>query len=176
MSLFEQLNREAAAQGLRFLVIGGHAVIEYGFQRGTEDADVLVSKTDRAAWTNTISRLGYKLIRDGRTFLQFESSDPSQWDLDLMMVPVDVFERLLASARPAMLEGAAVVVPSLEHLLALKIHAMKNGTGLRVLKDTTDVAQLLSANRIDPNSVWLRTLFEKHADMKLYERVVRLLT
>lgn len=176
MSLFEQLDRKAATQGLRFLVIGGHAVITHGFQRGTEDADVLVSKTDRAAWIELVSSLGYQLIRDADTFLQFESSAPSQWDLDLMMVPADVFERLLASAKPAMLEGAPVIVPSLEHLLALKVHAMKNSKGLRVLKDMTDVAQLLSVNRIDPNSAWLRALFEKHGDVELYERVIRLLT
>lgn len=176
MSLFEELNREAATRGLRFLVIGGHAVIEHGFQRGTEDADILVSKDDRIHWMEIIVRLGYKLIRDCGTFLQFEPVDPSQWDLDLMLVATDVFERLHASAKAAKLEGAAVVVPSLEHLLALKVHAMKHGNGLRALKDTTDVAQLLSVNRIDPQAVWLRQLFEKHGDLKLYERVVQLLT
>jgi len=174
VSLFELLNREAAPQGLRFLVIGGHAVIEHGFQRGTEDADILISRDDRDAWTKIVAHLGYKLIRDGGAFLQFESPDPSQWDLDLMLVPAETFGRLLASAKPATLEGVAVVVPSLAQLLALKIHALKHGRGLRTLKDMTDVAQLLSVNRIDPNSAWLRELFEKHGDMDLYERVIRL--
>ena len=175
-SLFEQLNREAATKGLRFLVIGGHAVMEHGFQRGTEDADILVSKDDRILWMEIPGRLGYTLFRDGGTFLQFEPADSSQWDLDVMLVPAGVFERLQASAKAAKLEGAAVVVPSLEHLLALKVHAMKHGKGLRALKDTTDVAQLLSVNRIDPKAAWLRQLFEKHGDLKLYERVVQLLT
>ena len=175
-SLFEQLNREAATKGLRFLVIGGHAVMEHGFQRGTEDADILVSKDDRIHWIEIIARLGYRLFHDGGTFLQFEPAEPSQWDLDVMLVPAGVFERLHASAKAAKLEGAAVVVPSLEHLLALKVHAMKHGKGLRALKETTDVAQLLSVNRIDPKAAWLRQLFEKHGDLKLYERVVQLLT
>jgi len=175
VSLFEQLNRAAAPTRLCFLVIGGHAVIEHGFQRGTEDADILIARDDRDAWTKIVADLGYKLIRDGGAFLQFESPEPSQWDLDLMLVPAETFGRLLATAKPATLEGVAVVVPSLEHLLALKIHALKHGRGLRALKDTTDVAQLLSVNRIDPKSVWLRELFEKHGDMELYERVIRLL-
>jgi hypothetical protein len=176
VALFEQLNREAAPQGLRFLVIGGHAVIEHGFQRGTEDADILISRDDRDAWTKIVTDLGYKMIRDGGAFMQFESSEPAQWDLDLMMVPAESFGRLLATAKPAILEGVAVVVPSLAHLLALKIHALKHGRGLRALKDLTDVAQLLSVNRIDPKSAWLRELFEKHGEMELYERVIRLLS
>ncbi len=91
-----------------------------------------------------------------------------------MLVPPETFGRLLAAAKPATLEGVAVVVPSLAHLLALKIHALKHGRGLRTLKDMTGVAQLLSVNRIDPKAEWLRELFEKHDDMQLYERVIRL--
>ncbi len=78
-----------------------------------------------------------------------------------MMVPAETFGRLLATAKPATLEGVAVVVPSLEYLLALKIHALKHGRGLRALKDMTDVAQLLYVNRIDLESAWLRELFKK---------------
>jgi len=175
MSLFAQLNQHAAQRGLRFLVIGGHAVIEHGFQRGTEDADILVSKEHRAAWLELVPALGYRLLHDGGTFLQFEPAEVGSWDLDLMLVPEGVFERLLAASQSARMEGAAVVVPSLEHLLALKVHALKNGKGLRVLKDLTDVAQLISVNRVDPQSPWLRAVFEKHGDQEIYERVRKLI-
>lgn len=175
MSLFAQLNQEAARRGLRFIVIGAHAVIEHGFQRGTEDADILVSKNHRAAWIESVTSLGYRVLYDGGTFLQFEPVAEGNWDLDLMLVPEGVFERLMAASQPARMEGAAVVVPSLEHLLALKVHALKNGRGLRVLKDLTDVAQLISVNRVDPQSPWLRAVFEKHGNQEIYERVRKLL-
>ena len=176
MSLFNQLNESAGLNGLRFLVIGGHAVIEHGVQRGTEDADILACKDDRHKWQSLVEKLGYKLFHDGGTFLQFESTAESQWDLDLMLVSAEVLDRLLAAAKPASMEGAAVVVPSLEHLLRLKIHALKHGRGLRVLKDLTDVAQLLTVNRVDPNAAWVRALFEKHGDVEIYERVRQLLS
>ena len=48
MSLFNRLNEAAMPAGLRFIVIGGNAVISHGYQRGTEDADILVDKEDRA--------------------------------------------------------------------------------------------------------------------------------
>ena len=176
MSLFEQLSRVASERGLSFLVIGGHAVIEHGFHRGTEDADILVCKDDRGEWCTVVEGLGYRVFRDGGTFIQFEPEDSREWNLDLMLAPLETFNRLLGAAKPANLEGAAVVVPSLEHLLALKIHAMKHAQGrLRVLNDMTDVAQLLIANRVDPNSPWLRALFEKHGDKQIYERIIKLL-
>ena len=55
------------------------------------------------------------------------------------------------------IEGAAVKIPSLEHLVALKVHAIKHGQGLRVMKDVTDVAELLKFRRVDPKSPWLKT-------------------
>lgn len=151
-------------------------MIEHGFQRGTEDADILVSKEDRAVWLEIVTGIGYTLFRDAGTFLQFDSADPIQWELDLMLVPADSFARLVEAAKPAKLEGTAVAVPSLEHLIALKVHAMKNARGLRILKDMTDVAQLLSLNRIDAGSAWVRAVFDKHGDKDLYERIVKLLS
>jgi hypothetical protein len=54
MSLFAKLNEAAAGRGLAFLVIGGHAVIAHGFQRGTEDADILACKDERALWLQAL--------------------------------------------------------------------------------------------------------------------------
>jgi hypothetical protein len=54
MSLFARLNEAAGSRGLTFLVIGGHAVIAHGFVRGTEDADIVVCKDDRAAWVRAL--------------------------------------------------------------------------------------------------------------------------
>jgi hypothetical protein len=133
MSLFARLTEAAAHQRLPFLVIGAHAVIEHGFQRGTEDADVLGRKEDRACWQTLLIGLGYRVVRDGGSFIQFEAADPSEWNVDLMLVSADAFAKLQATATTAQMDGAEVAVPSLEHLLALTIHALKHGRGLRVL-------------------------------------------
>ena len=176
MTFFQNLETEAARRGLRFIVIGGHAVIEHGFQRGTEDADILVSKAKREEWIECVTSLGYRLGHDGVTFLQFDPADPAAWELDLMLVPDEAFGRLLSRARPATLENASVVVPCLEHLIALKVHALKNGRGLRVLKDITDVAQLLQLNRVDMQTDWVKNVFEKYGSTELYEQVVKLVS
>lgn len=176
MTLFQKLETEARRCGLRFMVIGGHAVIEHGFHRGTEDVDILVSKIKRNEWIRCVEGLGYQLWRDGGTFLQFNPDKDEEWELDLMLVPEDVFERLLTGGRPATLEQATVVIPNLEHLIALKVHALKNGHGLRVLKDITDIAQLLRLNRVDARTEWVKNTFAKHGTDELYEKVVKLVS
>ena len=176
MSIFQQLNEAAAAKGLRFIVIGGHAVISHGYQRATEDIDILVDKDDRLHWKVLVEELGYRLGNDGGTFLQFNPTDETHWDLDIMLVPGETFRRLFDEARSVQIEASSVRFPSLEYLLALKIHALRNSTGLRVLKDSDDVAQLLVANQVDPRSDWVRTLFHKHGTLELHERIIKLAT
>jgi hypothetical protein len=53
-------------------------------------------------------------------------------------------------------------VPSLEHLLALKLHALKNTRMHRFLKDFLDGENLIRINRLDIKSGKVRELFEKY--------------
>jgi len=176
MSVFDQLSRAAAEQGLRFLVIGAHAVIRHGYLRATEDADILINKEDRPQWSDLVQRLGYRVEHDGGTFLQLLPVAPGGWELDLMLVPADTFEKMFHDAKATEIEGVKVSIPSLNHLLALKIHAMKHGRGLRRLKDMDDVIRLAQANRLDVRSGEFRGLFDKFGDTELYEQILKVFT
>lgn len=78
MSLLAKLNETAVSRGLGFLVIGEHAVIEHGFQRGTQDVDLLACKEDRSRWLDLAKSLGYRLFRDGGSFVQREKESGSR--------------------------------------------------------------------------------------------------
>ncbi|OHE80229.1 MAG: hypothetical protein A2107_15550 [Verrucomicrobia bacterium GWF2_62_7] len=173
MSVFDQLSREAAKRQLDFLVIGAHAVICHGFVRATDDADILVRKENRSQWEEMLRGFGYNVIHDGGSFLQFESTDETCWDLDLMLVPAETFWKMFAEAKVVKLGGVSVRIPSLEHLFALKIHALKHGRGLRRLKDMDDVIRLALANGVDVRSESFRKLFVKYGDLKVYEQVLQ---
>jgi hypothetical protein len=172
MPVFERLNEEAAKQGLKFLVIGGHAVMRHGFMRATEDADILANKEQRPLWQKAVDHLGYRLFHDGGTFLQMTPAAGIGWELDVMFVPQDTFQKMLTEALVSQIEGVPVLIPSLHHLLALKIHVLKHGHGLRVLKDTNDVIELARANRLDLHSDSFRRLFEQQGAVDVYERIV----
>lgn len=176
MNLFEELSDKAGPLRLRFLVIGGHAVNFHGFQRGTEDADILISRSDVNAWRELIPGMGFRLVHEQETFLQFRPHDAAEWDLDLMIVPAETFERLFAAAETDGPDDRSVRYVSFEHLIALKAHALKHGEGLRSLKDLTDVATLLKLRNVSPEAEWLRAVFQRNGTPEMHERIRKLVT
>jgi hypothetical protein len=161
----------AAEKGLRFLLAGGHAVIAHGYPRNTFDIDLIIRRTDQEPWTDLAGILGYRPFREGPTFLQFNPPNPQTLPLDLMLVSDDTFAKLMAEAVPAPAIAGGARLVSLEHLLALKCHAIKHGHPGRIVKDTDDVIQLIQVNRLDVNDARIRALFLKHGTTELYEKI-----
>jgi hypothetical protein len=67
-------------------------------------------------------------------------------------------------------------IPALEHLLALKLHALKHGHIGRYSKDLLDVEALVRVNSLDMNSEKMRHLFLKYGSLKIYEQISRFST
>jgi hypothetical protein len=68
---------------------------------------------------------------------------------------------------------AKLKIPALEHLLALKLHALKHGHIERYSKDLLDVEGLVRANSVDMGSEKIRQIFLKHGTIELYEQISR---
>ena len=173
MNALQQIERAAQEQGLRFIVIGGFAVVEHGYTRVTADFDLLVSRGDEQKWRMLLENLGYKLTQDGDTFLQYANEEATAWPVDLMFVQPGTFSGLIAAAHPAKVQGAEPLIVSLEHLLALKLHVLKQGRLHRFLKDFQDVVELLRINKLDLRSDRMRDLFLRYGTTDLYEKVQR---
>jgi len=71
--------------------------------------------------------------------------------------------------------GASVRMVSLKHLLALKLHVLKQGKIHRFLDDLMDVVELVKVNRLDLRDAELHDLFLKYGSAEIYEKVLRLL-
>ncbi len=172
MNSFQKLCASARAQKLRWLLIGGHAVAQHGYGRTTEDTDFLVCRDDVARWHELARSCGYTLFHEGSNFSQWTApEDDSLSNLDFMIVTGTTFDKLLVESVPANVFGEAMRLPSLNHLLALKFHALKGNTSLRVLKDLDDVIQLLVVNRVNVDDDEFRQLVLKFADAALYEKL-----
>jgi len=174
VEIYGRLKAAAARRGLRFILIGGHAVNLHGYARSTADLDLLICRDDRDAWVSATAELGYTVSRDGVTFLQLMPSQVAEWPLDLMLVGRDTFEEMVRAAQPMRLFGEEVLVASLPHLLALKLHALKHTNVGRVLKDYEDVLNLATVNNLDLRSDEFRHLCLRYGTPELYERILRL--
>ena len=173
MGLFQQISEQGDQRGLPFLVIGGLAVNLQGYSRDTADLDLLIDRASRDPWLGLFSELGYTLYRDSGTFIQLTPPAQGAWPVDLMLVQQATFEPMRRAAIEMDLYGARVLIPTVEHLLALKLHALKHGHIERYLKDYLDAEGLIRIHHIDLRSENIRQMFEKHGTVELYEKLSR---
>ena len=173
MGLFQQINDEGRKRGLPFLVIGGLAVTLHGYSRDTADLDLLIDRAARDLWIGLFSELGYAIHSETTAFIQLDPPAQGAWPVDLMLVQQATFESMRHAAIEMDLYGARVLIPAVEHLLALKLHALKHGHIERYLKDYLDAEGLIRIHRIDLRSERIRQMFEKHGTMELYEKLSR---
>lgn len=160
-------------KGLSCLVIGGHAVNVHGFARFTKDLDLLVCRTDSEKWMAVLKSVGYVVEHDGGNFIQLKATEEaSAPPIDLMLVSESTFLEMKADGRPTQIQNASFLIPSLDHLLALKLHALKHGPPHRGYKDFVDVLSLIEVNHIDVRGEKFRALCDKFGDARIYERLV----
>ena len=167
------IHAKAEQLGLRYLVIGGHAVNAYGEPRTTVDVDFLACKEDRKSWTDLLKAEGFKLEHDGGTFLQFSPPYGTVWNLDLMLVSRETFAKLASAAMKVRMLGVTTLVPAVEHLIGLKLHALKFGPAHRRDKDLVDVLSLIRNAGIDPRAESFRNLIEQFGTTEIYERILQ---
>ena len=157
---------------LPFLVIGGLAVIAHGYPRDTVDLDYLVRRSDRESWRRALACQGYGVAHEHENFAQF-TSKPGWTDVDLMFVKDSTFDAMFAASIPKDTGISQARFPSLEHLVALKLHVLKQGLPHRMLKDMDDVINLILANHVDLRQENWKQLFVKYGNQDLYERIAR---
>lgn len=173
MGLFQEISSASAKRNLPFLVIGGLAVNLHGYSRDTADLDLLIQRDAREPWLGCFLELGYTVCNDQEVFLQLSPPQAGAWPVDLMLVREETFQPMLAAGLTVEMFGVQVVIPTVEHLLALKLHALTHGHFGRYLKDYLDVENLIRIHQLDLRSEKMRKLFAKHGTMELYEKVSR---
>ena len=173
MGLFHQVNEESRKRKLEFLVIGGLAVNMHGIARDTADLDLLVRQESRQDWMKLFSELGYTVAGEKAAFCQFDPPEAGAWPVDLMFVGESSFREFFKFSVSVEMFGERLLIPTLEHLIALKLHALKHGHIGRSLKDYLDIEGLVRVNKIDLGEEKVRELFLKYGTLDVYEKISR---
>ncbi|HVR36378.1 MAG TPA: hypothetical protein VMS21_11070 [Methylomirabilota bacterium] len=159
---------------LRFLVIGGYAVGAHGHVRATFDVDFLARCADRDAWRERLTSAGLIVFQETRAFAQF--TQPEGGDgLDLMFVDEPTFGGIWEASLEQAFGAVATRIPCLDHLLALKLHALKQSLPHRTSKDAEDVEMLVRRNGLDLRNSRYARLFLKYGNREIYDTFIRLL-
>jgi hypothetical protein len=164
--IFAAVAEASVSQGLPVLVIGGHAVNAYGYVRTTLDADFLVCADDLPAWRMVFESFGYRWRGQTDAFAKLDPPDTESPALpvDIMLVSRETFLKLMDGQRELEFGPTRLLVPHPLHLIALKLHAMKNDERRRLGKDLPDILQLIRLCGIDPAGVEFRRIIERYAN------------
>lgn len=174
MELTDFIQFGNAQPSLRFLIIGGYAVAAHGHTRATFDVDFLVPRGDREAWLQRISAAGLVPIAASSTFLQFGQTAGGD-SLDLMLVDDATFDQMWKASEERTFKHVCARIPCLDHLLALKLHALRQALPHRTSKDAEDVETLARRNHLNLNEPRYEALFLKYGSRELYDTFLRLL-
>ena len=138
-----------AERGFRVAVIGGVALAAYGHPRLTLDLDLVTESAAQGPLVSMMEGNGFLTLHRSTGYSNHRHPDPHRGRVDVMYVRDDTAERVFGSARerpgPA---GRPILVPKPEHLIAMKVRAMKDAPE-RVWQDLADIGYLLRLDGVD---------------------------
>ncbi len=127
------------------LVIGGHALAVHGVARQTVDVDCLIAAENRQALDAHLRGGGFKRLAETDNFARYNHPSELVPDIDVLFVDAATFEKLHVRGVPLQRGQTTLEVPALAHLIALKLHAIRNNP-TREAGDLGDITKLLRAN------------------------------
>ena len=170
---FKQVDAIASQDpALPYLVIGGYAVAAHGYSRLTFDIDILVRRVDKEVWHERCLKAGLRCIGRSNSFSQYDGSDKR---LDLMLVDEQSFYKMDYDCITQDYNQIQTKVVGLDHLIALKLHALKNAPEHRVSKDFNDIEMLAKHHGLQLKSDHYKRHFLKYGTGQIYETLLRCL-
>jgi len=172
MTPLDELARLSATRGIDFIVCGGHAVNAYQVIRKTGDVDLVVRERDVSQWRDHLVALGYTVFHADLAFVQLAPPTATGWPVDLLVVDDATFDTMKGAARPFVFGATTCLIPSAEHLIAMKLHALRFSGESRMRKDGVDIIELAEAHGLDLLGDAFRALCSRFADAHVYERIL----
>lgn len=168
VNIFAAVAEASHRESLPVLVIGGHAVNAYGYVRTTLDADFLVCADDFPAWRLVFEALGYRWRGQTEAFAKFlpPETEPPSLPVDVMLVSSETFQKLREEHRELEFGPTRLPVPQPLHLIALKLHAMRNDERRRQGKDLPDILQIIRLCKIDTSGLAFQRIVERYANQQ----------
>ncbi len=164
-TIFNRLRLIAEQQKLSFLIVGGNAVNAHGYQRTTFDIDVAIPETERNTWQSELEAIGYRIYFETESFLRFKAKDGDFFfPVDLMMLNTDTYSKLEKSSEMRSFGNIDLPVPSPLHLIAMKLHALRQPARALEGKDLPDIFGLIRTRGIDVQSEEFQLILEKYGN------------
>ena len=154
------------------VLIGGFAINFYNVTRQTADVDFLITQDDFDKIKKQLQEHGYKEDTVEKVFARYKSDAMKLMDLDFMFIGKETLDKMIKEGKEITIAGQKFLVPSLLHLIALKLHSIKYNPELRVLKDLPDIMSLIKENNLDIKSTEFKEICLKYGTEELYRKII----
>lgn len=162
-------------EGVSCILIGGFAVNYYKVTRQTSDVDFLITKEDFDKIFGFLEKAGYKQILTQDTFAQLASSRSSLLDIDFMFIDQETLAKIMSEGQQLKIAGQRFIVPSLNHLIALKLHSIKYNPKIRLSRDLPDIINLIRINEVNIKDRKFKELCVKYGTEEIYHKILEYL-
>ena len=170
-TIFDLIAAEFQKAGITYLLIGGFAVNAYKVTRFTLDVDFLMAEEDREKAASILEQAGFRERTHHQNFSGWGENPRYPTKVDLLFTDRQTLQAVWDQGKAVKIAGCELKVPSLEHLIAMKLHAIKQQPERREWKDWMDIIQLIKIHQVDTKSETFRKLCLKFGTADLYQRI-----
>jgi hypothetical protein len=171
-SIFHLVTDVFAKRNVISVLIGGFAINYYKVTRQTADIDFLITKDDFERILSLLEDKGYKLDYTQEVFARLIGEKAYLIDIDFMFVDKETLDKIVNAGRQINIAGQKLIVPSLNHLIALKLHAIKYNPKIREYKDLSDIIELIKANKLNVKNEEFKNLCLRYGTGELYHKIL----
>ncbi|MBL7170979.1 MAG: nucleotidyltransferase family protein [Candidatus Omnitrophica bacterium] len=154
------------------VLIGGFAVNYYNVSRQTADIDFLTTENDFKEVLVLLEKEGYKEDNRRKLFSRLKSVKHYILDIDFMFVDKNTLDKVIKDAKKITIASQKFLIPSLLHLIALKLHSIKNNPSQREHKDLMDIIDLVKYNNVDIKSEEFKSISQKYGTEDIYNKIL----
>jgi len=172
-TVFHLISAVIKEQKIQCVLIGGFAVNYYNVTRQTVDIDFLITKDDFKRALVLLQKEGYQESYVQEVFSRLTTKGDYLLDMDFMFVDRDTLDKIIKDAKQIDIAGQKFTIPSLEHLIALKLHAIKYNPKVREGKDLPDIINMIKANNLDAKKQSFKELCLKYGTQGLYDKILQ---
>lgn len=162
-----------SAAGHAWAVVGGVALAAYGHPRLTLDLDLVTEAAAQEALIAFMEARGFTTLHRSSGYSNHLHPDHRRGRVDVVYVRGDTAGRLFGESKRAPGPGGRTIsVPKPEHLIAMKVQAMRDAPE-RTWQELVDIAYLAGLDGVDRAEV--RGYFEKNGLMERWNEIERAL-
>jgi hypothetical protein len=157
------------SEGAPLAVAGAFALHAYGLSRATVDIDFVAEAEVRERLVTFLESIGYETLHSSPGYSNHLHPDARLGRVDFIYVSGETARRVFAAREVTLRFGQRVLrVPRAEHLIAMKVHAMKNDPS-RSLQEMADIRYLLQVPGVDQEEI--RSYFAKADMLDKYDEI-----